>query len=30
VVTMEEEVWVRDNGCEFISDPQTKLWLIKG
>lgn len=30
VVTMEEEVWVRENGCEFISDPQRELWIIKG
>lgn len=29
VVTMEEEVWVRENGCEFISDPQVELWIIK-
>ncbi len=28
IVTVEEEVWVRKEGSEFISDPQTALWLI--
>ncbi len=29
VVTMEEMIVVRENGAEFLSHPQTELWLIK-
>ena len=29
VVTMEEMIVVRENGAEFLSHPQTKLWLIE-
>ena len=28
IVTVEEEVWVKKDGSEFISDPQEELWLI--
>lgn len=30
VSTLEEEVYITKNGCEFISKPQTELILIKG
>lgn len=29
IATIEEEVYVTDNGCEFISEPQKELYLIK-
>jgi Xaa-Pro aminopeptidase len=29
VATIEEEIFVTKNGCEFISEPQKELWLIK-
>ncbi|MBU1095256.1 MAG: Xaa-Pro peptidase family protein [Bacteroidetes bacterium] len=28
IATMEEIVWVTDNGCEFMSTPQTEIYLI--
>lgn len=28
IVTIEEEVWVNTEGCEYISRPQQELWLI--
>lgn len=29
IATMEEIVWVTENGCEFMSDSQTDIYLIK-
>jgi Xaa-Pro aminopeptidase len=29
IATMEEIVWVRENGVEYLSDPQTEIYLIK-
>ncbi|MBN2135272.1 MAG: aminopeptidase P family protein [Acidobacteria bacterium] len=28
-VTMEEEIVVTENGCEYLTEPQDELWLIK-
>lgn len=28
IMTLEEEVWVHEDGGEYISDPQRALWLI--
>lgn len=28
IATMEEIVWVRENGIEYLSDPQTEIYLI--
>lgn len=29
IATMEEIVWVNDDGCEYLSTPQTEIYLIK-
>jgi len=29
IATIEEMVYVTENGCEFISNPQKKIYLIK-
>jgi Xaa-Pro aminopeptidase len=29
IATMEEIVWVTEDGCEYLSDPQTEIYLVK-
>ena len=29
IATMEEIVWVTDDGCTFLSEPQTEIYLIR-
>jgi len=29
IATMEEIVWVREDGVEYLSDPQTEIYLVK-
>jgi Xaa-Pro aminopeptidase len=29
IATMEEIVWVTEDGCEFLSEPQTEIYLVK-
>jgi Xaa-Pro aminopeptidase len=29
IATMEEIVWVTEDGCEFLSDPQKEIYLVK-
>ena len=29
IATIEEIVWVREDGVEFLSDPQMKLWVVE-